>query len=74
MEEPSLTNRVRAPWVFRIPFPFPGSLMSTSLPAGVKEPSRTNGVVPEDMDVSPERKAPVQMLYDVDGPQVRRES
>jgi len=38
---------------------------------GVQEPSRTNGVVPEDMDVSPERgaKAPVQMLYDVDGPQ-----
>jgi hypothetical protein len=36
---------------------------------GVREPSRTNGVVPEDMDVSPERKAPVQMLYDVDGPQ-----
>ncbi|KAJ1478669.1 hypothetical protein T484DRAFT_1960661 [Baffinella frigidus] len=36
---------------------------------GVEEPSRTNGVVPEDMDASPERKAPVQMLYDVDGPQ-----
>ena len=36
---------------------------------GVREPSRTNGAVPEDMDVSPERKAPVQMLYDVDGPQ-----
>ncbi|KAJ1486448.1 hypothetical protein T484DRAFT_1890753, partial [Baffinella frigidus] len=29
---------------------------------GVQEPSRTNGFVPEDMDVSPERKAPVQML------------
>jgi len=36
---------------------------------GVKEPSRTNGVVPEDMDVSPERKAPEQMLFDADGPQ-----
>jgi hypothetical protein len=32
---------------------------------GVREPSRTNGFVPEDMDVSPERKAPVQMLDDI---------
>jgi hypothetical protein len=35
----------------------------------IKSASRTNGVVPEDMDYSPERKAPVQMLYDIDGPQ-----
>jgi len=36
---------------------------------GLSHISRTNGVIPEDMDISPERKAPVQMLYDVDGPQ-----
>jgi len=36
---------------------------------GIKVASRTNPSIPEDMDVSPERKAPVQMLYDVDGPQ-----
>jgi hypothetical protein len=36
---------------------------------GLAHISRTNGVIPEDMDISPERKAPVQMLYDVDGPQ-----
>eukprot|EP00286_Rhodomonas_abbreviata_P028014 CAMPEP_0181307274 /NCGR_PEP_ID=MMETSP1101-20121128/10779_1 /TAXON_ID=46948 /ORGANISM="Rhodomonas abbreviata, Strain Caron Lab Isolate" /LENGTH=239 /DNA_ID=CAMNT_0023413453 /DNA_START=9 /DNA_END=724 /DNA_ORIENTATION=+ len=36
----------------------------------IKSVSRTNGAIPEDMDVSPERKAPVQMLYDVDGPQM----
>jgi hypothetical protein len=32
---------------------------------GVREPSRTNGAVPEDMDVSPERKARVQSLDDI---------
>jgi hypothetical protein len=37
---------------------------------GLAHISRTNGVIPEDMDISPERKAPVQMLYDVDGPQM----
>ena len=36
---------------------------------GIKVASRTNPAIAEDMDVSPERKAPVQMLYDVDGPQ-----
>ena len=36
---------------------------------GIKVASRTNPAIAEDMDVSPEEKAPVQMLYDVDGPQ-----
>merc|ERR1719253_670018 len=36
---------------------------------GIKVASRTNPSIAEDMDVSPEEKAPVQMLYDVDGPQ-----
>ena len=36
---------------------------------GIKVASRTNPAIAEDMDVSPERKAPVQMLYDIDGPQ-----
>jgi len=36
---------------------------------GIKVASRTNPAIAEDMDVSPERKAPVQMLYDLDGPQ-----
>jgi hypothetical protein len=36
---------------------------------GVRVASRTNPAIAEDMDVSGERKAPVQMLYDVDGPQ-----
>jgi hypothetical protein len=36
---------------------------------GVKVASRTNPAIAEDMDVSGERKAPVQMLYDIDGPQ-----
>jgi hypothetical protein len=31
---------------------------------GVKVASRTNPAIAEDMDVSGERKAPVQMLYD----------
>ena len=29
---------------------------------GLAHISRTNGVIPEDLDVSPEEKAPVQML------------
>ncbi len=29
---------------------------------GLAHISRTNGVIPEDMDVSPEEKAPMQML------------
>ena len=36
---------------------------------GVKVASRTNPAIAEDMDVSGERKARVQMLYDLDGPQ-----
>jgi len=36
---------------------------------GVKVASRTNPAIAEDMDVSGERKARVQMLYDIDGPQ-----
>merc|ERR1711865_672337 len=36
---------------------------------GIKVASRTNPAIAEDMDVSPEEKAPEQMLYDVDGPQ-----
>ncbi len=36
---------------------------------GVKVASRTNPAIAEDMDVSGERKARVQMLYDSDGPQ-----
>jgi hypothetical protein len=35
----------------------------------IKSVSRTNPSIPEDMDVSPERKASLQQLYDIDGPQ-----
>ena len=35
---------------------------------GIKVASRTNPAIAEDMDVSAD-KAPVEMLYDVDGPQ-----